>query len=181
MQVSGPELGGIISPALGCSLISLNLQGNHLSGSVPSGITIALPKLQSLNLASNNLSGSLPIDLFESPSSGQAMVLEYLDLSWNALDGLLPWSICPNAGNSSNVSSLVNLFLSHNNLGGSLNLTGCSNLVLVDVSMNVDIGNSIESDPYGSSTNRHLSVASILGTNVSHHSTGYWLLGLLCD
>ena len=89
------------------------------------------------------------------------MKLEYLDLAWNTLNGSLPKSICPSSG-----SSLVNLLLTENQLSGMLNLTGCSNLVLVDVSMNNLVEGSNEAVPTGPSSNRHLSVVLLLGTNV---------------
>ena len=90
------------------------------------------------------------------------MALEDADLSWNALNGSLPQSICPDPS-----SSLVNLFLSHNQLSGTLNLTSCFNLVLIDISMNEMVEGSVESVLIGPSSNRHLSVAFFLGTNVS--------------
>ena len=83
------------------------------------------------------------------------MALEYVDLSWNMLNGSIP-SICTSAA-----SSLINLFLSHNQLSGLLNLTGCNMLALVDVSMNAMVEGEIET-----SLDRHLSVAFLLGTNV---------------
>lgn len=89
------------------------------------------------------------------------MSLEYLDLSWNMLSGPLPSSLCPSAG-----STLVNVFLSNNQLSGTINLTNCDNLVLFDVSMNYMVDGSIEAAPSGPTSNSHLSVAFFINTSV---------------
>ena len=86
------------------------------------------------------------------------MTLDYLDLSWNNLNGSLPTSLCPSSG-----SSLINLDLGNNQLSGTLNLTGCYMLDLIDVSMNAMIAGVVEA-----SDNRHISVAFLPGTNISN-------------
>ena len=57
-QVSGAfPASGVISPVLGCSLMVLELQGNQLTGSLPSQLT-DLSQLQVLNVGSNQLTGT---------------------------------------------------------------------------------------------------------------------------
>jgi uncharacterized protein YjbI with pentapeptide repeats len=161
-QLIGPNLGGIVSPELGCSLTAIHFQGNALSGTIPVDLSSVLSKLKSLNLASNSLTGSIPPELFEPSNASSSIELEYLDLSWNSLNGTLP-AICTGAEGS----SLINVFLSHNQLSGSLNLTGCNMIDLIDISMNEMIEGSVETSS-DHSANRHLSVAFLLGTNISN-------------
>ena len=70
----------IVTACLGLFCRSLNLGGNALTGSVPSGVT-ALTNLQSLTLSSNKLVGTLPTS-FTAVSK-----LSWLDVSSNALAG----------------------------------------------------------------------------------------------
>ncbi|KAL8557440.1 hypothetical protein ACS0TY_004747 [Phlomoides rotata] len=66
-------------------MVSLNLSGNHLTGSIPDNIG-DMKQLESLDLSRNTLSG-------EMPNSFSAMYsLNYLNLSCNNLIGRIPES-----------------------------------------------------------------------------------------
>jgi Leucine rich repeat N-terminal domain len=110
--------GTFITEALACSLQSLTLEGNQLYGLIPD-LTL-LPALQLINAANNQLNGTIPDGL------GAISNIDYINLSFNSLSGLLPTSICGN--------SLSSLSLAHNPLTGPVNVSACSNLVLLDVS-----------------------------------------------
>ena len=106
-----------ITKALACSLQSLTLEGNYLSGTIPD-LTL-LPSLELVNAANNKLNGTLPEGL-------GAMSLQYIDFNVNLLLGLVPTSICGD--------SLSSLSLAHNSLTGPVDVSACSNLILLDVS-----------------------------------------------
>ena len=58
LQLMGQLLPEEVAPSmLGCSLMYLDLQGNHISGSLPETIT-ALHKLESLSLGQNSITGT---------------------------------------------------------------------------------------------------------------------------
>jgi Leucine rich repeat len=64
--------------------LSLDLQENNLSGTVPSELAILSSSLNAINLRANKISGEIP-------SSLQILAeLETLDLSSNSLDGSIP-------------------------------------------------------------------------------------------
>ncbi len=84
-----------------------------------------MSKLTSLNFASNRLTGTVPGNL------GALQKLQYLDLSGNSFYGRIPASLCQ----FGRASPLVNLYLHNNNLTGSLNISNCGSLTLIDVSV----------------------------------------------
>ena len=68
-----------------CSeLISLNLSGNVISGSIPHDINQILPNLEVLELSNNKLSGEIP------SSMGNCSNLEVVKLNNNRLSGQIP-------------------------------------------------------------------------------------------
>ncbi|KAH7294279.1 hypothetical protein KP509_28G063700 [Ceratopteris richardii] len=87
-------------------VISLDLSGNMLSGSVPDDIG-ALTGLFNLNLSHNALTGSIPTSL------AKVLTLESLDLSDNLLTGPIPPQL-------TQLTSLSFLNLSDNQLSGSI-------------------------------------------------------------
>ena len=73
-----------MNPTLSGNVISIDLSGSQLSGSIPSSIG-SFSKLEKLDLSSNQLSGSIP------PSIGNLSQLNVLDLSNNKeLSGAIP-------------------------------------------------------------------------------------------
>lgn len=77
-------------------VVSINLKGNKISGSISSGLT-GLPYLTTLLLSDNHISGPIPQDL------ANILSLQTLDLSFNALTGSIP-RFCGNI--SSNLQAL---------------------------------------------------------------------------
>ncbi|XP_010923619.1 LRR receptor-like serine/threonine-protein kinase RPK2 [Elaeis guineensis] len=101
----------------------LDLEGNSLSGALPSRFPL---RLRVLNLASNLIQGEVPLFL---SSCGN---LETLDLSGNQLNGSIPRFL-------GNLSKLRELYLSFNRLAGSIPDeigAGCRNLEYLDLSGN---------------------------------------------
>ncbi|KAF3623744.1 putative protein-like [Capsicum annuum] len=94
-------------------LESLDLDGNTLNGTIPSGMFSQLPSLRFLYLRGNHFSGQL--EDFKSNS------LEYIDLSYNQLQGHLPKSI-------QNLVNLTVLYLSFNNFSGHVDVSLFSDL-----------------------------------------------------
>lgn len=84
----------------------LQVEYNHLTGTIPSGIGRSLP-LRGLSMQYNNISGSIPHSL------GYLVHLERIQLNNNILNGSLPASM-------GNLSSLTSLDLSSNQLTGSI-------------------------------------------------------------
>ena len=73
------------SDLVDCSeLISLDLSGNVISGSIPHDINEILPNLEVLELSNNNLSGEIP------SSMGDCFNLEVVKLNNNRLSGQIP-------------------------------------------------------------------------------------------
>ena len=87
-------------------IISLNLQGNKLIGTIPSSIGL-VTTLRFLSLTQNRISGTIPASLADLTS------LESLDWEDSSLSGTLPSSI-------GNIRTLSSLYLSLNSLSGSL-------------------------------------------------------------
>ncbi|KAG1347788.1 LRR receptor-like serine/threonine-protein kinase RPK2 [Cocos nucifera] len=101
----------------------LNLEGNSLSGTLPSRFP---PRLRVLNLASNRIQGEIPLSL---PSFE---FLETLDLSGNQLNGSIPRF-------PGNFTKLREVYLSFNRLEGRIPDeigAGCLNLEYLDLSGN---------------------------------------------
>ncbi|KAJ3097246.1 hypothetical protein HDU96_000455 [Phlyctochytrium bullatum] len=108
LQLSSANLTGTIPPAIGSmtSLVRLGLFNNTLSGGIPKELG-NLRNLTSLGLGLNNLSGAIPRELGnlrnlntlimmnntlsgEVPRALGELSLEYLDLSFNFLNGTAP-------------------------------------------------------------------------------------------
>ncbi|RDY03216.1 LRR receptor-like serine/threonine-protein kinase FLS2, partial [Mucuna pruriens] len=87
-------------------LVSLQLGGNNIQGSIPDGIR-NLTLLQNLDLSSNSFSSSIPHWLYG------LRHLKFLDLSYNNLDGIISDAL-------GNLTSLVKLDLSYNRLEGKI-------------------------------------------------------------
>lgn len=135
LSVANNQLSGKITEEVGLimSLEFLDLSENMFSGSIPSKLT-GLKNLVSLNLSLNSLDGMVPtgfasleklkyLDLHSNAFSIDIMLLlaslgdvEYVDLSSNKFVGSLDLQV----GNSSFVSSIQYLNISHNNLDGEL-------------------------------------------------------------
>ncbi|KAL3327873.1 hypothetical protein AABB24_035507 [Solanum stoloniferum] len=135
LSVANNQLSGKITEEVGLimSLEFLDLSKNMFSGSIPSKLT-SLKNLVSLNLSVNSLDGMVPtgfasleklkyLDLHSNVFSIDIMLLlaslgdvEYVDLSSNKFVGSLDLQV----GNSSFVSSIQYLNISHNNLDGEL-------------------------------------------------------------
>ncbi|KAK3432395.1 hypothetical protein EUGRSUZ_E04289 [Eucalyptus grandis] len=123
-----PEEPNLLSSRLS-KLEELDLSGNSLDNSILS-ILSTIPSLRRLFLRDNNLNGTLHVN---EPNllSSRLSKLEELDLSGNSLDN----SILSILGA---IPSLRSLFLSDNNLSGTLHVNGgFSNLMELDISDNV--------------------------------------------
>ena len=57
LQLSGPIATEAASSSIGCSLMSMELQNNNLTGTLPSTITEDFPRMQTINIAHNHLTG----------------------------------------------------------------------------------------------------------------------------
>ena len=108
LDLDGNQLSGAIPSELGSlsSLEQLILHSNQLSGAIPSELG-SLSNLVELRLHSNQLSGSIPSEL------GSLSSLEDLDLSENQLSGAMPSEL-------GSLSNLVELRLHSNRLTGPL-------------------------------------------------------------
>lgn len=133
LEMEGMSLGGKLPKfigQLGVNLTTFVLNGNQISGSIPSSLG-NFSKLSTLNLSSNLLSGTIPPE-FGGLSNLLRLVLSHnllngsipkklgnirglghLDLSYNSLSGNIPESI-------GNLVQLNLLFLNNNNLSGSV-------------------------------------------------------------
>jgi RHS repeat-associated protein len=96
---------GVVQDANG-HIIGLDLQSNHLVGTIPSDIG-QLTYLTHLNLGVNELSGTLPSTITD------LVNLQYLNLQYNTISGSLP-------ANLGNLDDLVTLYLRHNQFTGSI-------------------------------------------------------------
>ncbi len=86
IDLSKNNLSGVLPSSFGnfSRLISLNLPSNSLHGSLPSFLN--MPLLQIVNLRNNSFSGSIPSNMFPNPS----VILQTLELESNRLSGTLP-------------------------------------------------------------------------------------------
>lgn len=109
-------------------LISLILNDNNLTDTIPDGIT-ALSALEVLDLSQNSLSGAIPLNL------GSMTSLVNLSLGNNDLTGKIPESI-------GSLVNLENLDLYNNNMFGELpvSLGGLQNLKQFEIQNNDFIG-----------------------------------------
>jgi len=109
LVLSGKELRGAISPALGrlSFLTVLDLSNNAFAGTIPSELA-ALSALTQLSLTNNLLEGAVPAGL------GLLQRLYFLDLSGNRLSGSIPETLFCNC------SALQYLDLANNSLAGDI-------------------------------------------------------------
>ncbi|KAK9081792.1 hypothetical protein Syun_031238 [Stephania yunnanensis] len=109
IQASHCQLSGILHKSLAnisfTQLEVLILIGNQISGIIPSEIFIKLPNLTALQLGDNFLTGNIPQDI------GKLNNLRVLTLGNNNLSGQIPSSI-------NNLAWLFHLELNHNNFEG---------------------------------------------------------------
>ncbi|KAL9237866.1 hypothetical protein vseg_012363 [Gypsophila vaccaria] len=151
LQLRNNLLNGSITEELfSMALEELDLSGNMLSGSIPSGSSRAFDSLIVLDMSRNGLTGDIP------PEMGLFSKLEYLNLSWNSLQsrvpleigylpnlrvldlrksslyGMIPGDLCDKS------SSLSILQLDDNHLTGPIpqKIGQCSSLYLLSLSHN---------------------------------------------
>ncbi|KAL4201531.1 hypothetical protein AMTRI_Chr02g259080 [Amborella trichopoda] len=108
----------------GSMLVYLNLNGNHLTGSLPPELC-NLEAIKLLDLDSNNFQGSIPT------STGEMVNLSVLDLAGNKLMGPIPTAL-------GHLTDLQLLNLSNNKLSGEIpaSLRNCSKLKFLDLGEN---------------------------------------------
>jgi Leucine-rich repeat (LRR) protein len=151
LELAGMGLGGQLPISVGqlpISLLIIDLQENHIFGSIPPNLG-KLSYLVNLNLTSNLLKGTIPEEisnlsrleqLFLShnffpgsiPSAlGKIRHLGLLDLSHNKFSGEIPTSL-------GNLALLNSLFLNNNLLSGTIppTLAKCTELYRLDLSYN---------------------------------------------
>ncbi|CAN1744604.1 Probable LRR receptor-like serine/threonine-protein kinase At3g47570 [Linum perenne] len=128
LQVQNNNLSGTIPSNIGNStkLLSVWLQGNHLEGSIPSSFG-SCKGMTLLYLASNNLSGSIPPEILNLPDLSIT-----LNLSRNSLSGQIPDEV-------GNLINLGRLDLSNNFLTGRIpaNLGRCVRLETLNLMGNM--------------------------------------------
>ncbi|KAM0851365.1 hypothetical protein ACQ4PT_052473 [Festuca glaucescens] len=157
LDLSGNNISGEVAPGVlsSCStLVTLDLSNNHLTGAFPPDI-LGLASLSYLNLSLNNFSGELPAG--DSLAAGLPRVatlalsfnyfngslpdtmgvlaeLMTLDLSSNALTGVIPPLLCPRTG----TSKLEALYLQNNYLTGGIPpaISNCANLQSLNLGLN---------------------------------------------
>ncbi|XP_048326742.2 putative receptor-like protein kinase At3g47110 [Ziziphus jujuba] len=114
------------------SLSTLSLTGNQFHGTLPPNIGLKLPNLQQFAIGGNEFSETIP------ESFSNASQLQILDIAENDFVGEVPASL-------GNLPDLWWLGLSNNNLGNNYSshsldfityLTNCSNLEILDLSLN---------------------------------------------
>ncbi len=108
LDLSGNNLTGSIPSGMGDlrGLQELELSQNNLTGGIP-GELDSLPNLKKLRLRGNQLTGSIPTWL------GTHLTLNHLDLHDNSLTGAIPTEL-------GSLSSLVSLGLGNNSLTGAI-------------------------------------------------------------
>ncbi|CAN0899406.1 Probable LRR receptor-like serine/threonine-protein kinase At3g47570 [Linum grandiflorum] len=114
---------------LSMTLTTLQLNGNRITGNIPSGIE-NLVSLYKFEAFQNNLSGNIPSTIWNM----KALVL--LDLSSNSFSGYVPSSI-------GNLTRLIKLSLASNYLHGEIPaaIENCQSLLDLDLSANNLSGN----------------------------------------
>ncbi|KAK3151474.1 hypothetical protein QOZ80_3AG0246360 [Eleusine coracana subsp. coracana] len=140
LSLSGNKLEGVLPPELGsmASLQMLDLSNNMFSGSIPSELT-KFAGLGYLNLSSNGFGGALPVGF------RNLRKLKYLDLRGNGFTGKVGDIIAQ-------LQSPVHVDLSCNQFSGSLasvsdNSSAVSTLQYLNVSHNMLAGTLFDSDP----------------------------------
>ncbi|MDR2563747.1 MAG: hypothetical protein LBC98_07375 [Prevotellaceae bacterium] len=108
LDLQGKSLSGTIPPEIGHldELTALYLAGNSLTGNIPDNL-MYLSKLVIMYLNDNQLSGSIPSNLFAMDS------LQIVHLEGNQLTGAIP-------DHYATPSRLQEIYLSYNNLTGSI-------------------------------------------------------------
>ena len=136
-NLKGSGMGGLGSTlssrsiaALECSLETLQLQYNSLSGTVPLSLS-RLTRLQTLDMNQNGLTGSLPAFI------GPLTQLQFIDLSSNRLDNIFPADFCLKKQQDQITSHpLVSLLINRNQISGMLDVSRCLSLSFLDGSSN---------------------------------------------
>ncbi|GLJ53056.1 hypothetical protein SUGI_1130250 [Cryptomeria japonica] len=148
LEIHDNYLSGYLPEQLPTNLSVLRLDGNNITGSIPSLISSItnledlylssdlltgripsslrrLPRLQRLLLDNNKLEGNIPSEIGEIRSLGE------LSVSHNMLSGEIPDTI-------GHLQQLTHLVLNHNQLSGAVpaSLGKCYNLQLLDLSNN---------------------------------------------
>ena len=86
------------------SIVSIELKGNELVGTIPSELFEFIPGIKVLNLATNVLKGSIPTEI------GMLSDINIIELAENELTGDIP-------GEIGNLNTIDHLFLQSNNFG----------------------------------------------------------------
>ncbi|KAK9132154.1 hypothetical protein Scep_011682 [Stephania cephalantha] len=127
-SVSGFSVSALESPNRTCPsprITSIDLSSRNLSGTISWAFIKNMSFLQSIDLSNNSLKGSVHGGLWSMPK------LESINLSMNKLGGSI--ALTPTSTVSSSIRSLN---LSHNRFTNSVNLSGFSNLRVLDLSNN---------------------------------------------
>ncbi|KAI5069385.1 hypothetical protein GOP47_0015686 [Adiantum capillus-veneris] len=124
------------------SLQTLSLSHNSLTGQLLDAAQqlLSFHSLQHLDLSHNNLSGTL--DSWCSAGSNLSATLTYLDVSYNALQGVIPATLA-------NCSALQHLDLSFNSLRGSIPAAlplSCRNLTFFSAIYAMTLSGSLPSE-----------------------------------
>ncbi|XP_015626358.1 receptor kinase-like protein Xa21 isoform X2 [Oryza sativa Japonica Group] len=131
LNLSHNSIAGRIPPPLisGCRrLKNVLLHGNRLHGELPGELLSSLRRLEVLDLGKNTLTGSIPPDIGN-------LVIQTVD---NFLSGTIPQCL----GRNQNMLSVVNFdgnqleATNDADWGFMTSLTNCSNMILIDVSIN---------------------------------------------
>ncbi|XP_015962722.3 receptor-like protein EIX2 isoform X3 [Arachis duranensis] len=164
------------------SLVTLRMNDNGLTGTIPETLGDKLSSLEELNLANNELKGQIPLSLFHSCNLAYLDLsnnnltgefheyireysrcahkpLRFLDLGWNEITGILP--------EISHLSSLEELRLGNNRLSGTIHegIGQLSNLT------ELSLGNNFLK---GLISEAHFSRLSNLGTlDLSHNALAF--------
>ncbi|GBF87969.1 hypothetical protein Rsub_00681 [Raphidocelis subcapitata] len=123
------------------NLREFDLDGGHLTGTIPTWIADCFPKIEELDLSYNRLTGTLPVELTRIPRISEVKI------EYNSVIGTIP----PEYGNQvehnrmhgkipdsfRNISdTLTQLLLAHNDFEGDLSALGASKLMIVSVHNN---------------------------------------------
>nr|XP_025648342.1 receptor-like protein EIX2 [Arachis hypogaea] len=168
------------------NLVTLIMNDNGLTGTIPETFGDNLNSLEELNLANNELKGQIPLSLFHSCNlawldlSNNNLTgefheyireysrcahkpLKFLELVWNEITGMVP--------DLSQLQSLQELRLDNNRLNGSIHegIGQLSNLT------ELSLGNNFLT---GLISEAHFSRLSHLGTlDLSHNALALWIYG----